>query len=144
MVSVNNQSLTNSEVDAESDSEVEADTISCCKALIEKLYSRSGSGTTVSFLDAYDILAAAVAYVCLAQHAPQPNQTGLTQTFEVCSSKFSALSIFQQFLLSLSTKMMEGQGSLQNYQDFIPPEIPSHLRRIVQRYSSSGAISNSL
>ncbi|CVL07923.1 related to STB5-SIN3 binding protein [Fusarium mangiferae] len=154
MVRPNNQSLTNSEVHAESDGEVEADTISCCKALIEKLYSRSGSGTTVSFLDAYDILAAAVAYVCLVQHAPQPNQTGLTQTFEVvskasilltqCSSKFSALSIFQQFLLSLSTKMMEGQGSLQNYQDFIPPEIPSHLRRIVQRFSSSGAISNSL
>ncbi|KAK2686504.1 hypothetical protein QWA68_014387 [Fusarium oxysporum] len=154
MVQPRDQNLTNSEVDAESDGEVEADTISCCKALIEKLYNRSGSGTTVSFLDAYDILAAAVAYVCLVQHAPQPNQQGLTQTFEVvskasilltqCSSKFSALSIFQQFLLSLSTKMMEGQGNLQNYQDFIPPEIPSHLRRIVQRYSSSGTISNSL
>ncbi|KAF5699757.1 STB5-like transcription factor [Fusarium mundagurra] len=123
MVQPKDQNLTNSEVDAESDSEVEADTISCCKALIEKLYNRSGSGTTVSFLDAYDILAAAVAYICLVQRAPQPNQTGLTQTFEVvskasilltqCSSKFSALSIFQQFLLSLSTKMMEGQGSLQ-------------------------------
>ncbi|KAI1017586.1 hypothetical protein LB504_003772 [Fusarium proliferatum] len=154
MVQPRDQNLTNSEADAESDGEVEADTISSCKALIEKLYNRSGSGTTVSFLDAYDILAAAVAYVCLVQHAPQPNQTGLSQTFEVvskasilltqCSSKFSALSIFQQFLLSLSTKMMEGQGSLQNYQDFIPPEIPSHLRRIVQRFSSSGAISNSL
>ncbi|KAI1057269.1 hypothetical protein LB505_011613 [Fusarium chuoi] len=83
MVRPKNQSLTNSEVHAESDGEVEADTISCCKALIEKLYNRSGSGTTVSFLDAYDILAAAVAYVCLVQHAPQPNQTGLTQTFEV-------------------------------------------------------------
>ncbi|KAF5650732.1 STB5-SIN3 binding protein [Fusarium sp. NRRL 52700] len=31
--------LTSSEVDAESDSEVEADTIGCCKALIEKLYN---------------------------------------------------------------------------------------------------------
>ncbi|ENH62358.1 Protein STB5 [Fusarium oxysporum f. sp. cubense race 1] len=154
MVQPRDQNLTNSEVDAESDGEVEADTISCCKALIEKLYNMSGSGTTVSFLDAYDILAAAVAYVCLVQRAPQPNQQGLTQTFEVvskasilltqCSSKFSALSIFQQFLLSLSTKMMEGQGNLQNYQGFIPPEIPSHLRRIVQRYSSSGTISNSL
>ncbi|KAJ4066583.1 hypothetical protein NW756_010091 [Fusarium oxysporum] len=154
MVQPRDQNLTNSEVDAESDGEVEADTISCCKALIEKLYNRSGSGTTVSFLDAYDILAAAVAYVCLVRRAPQPNQQGLTQTFEVvskasilltqCSSKFSALSIFQQFLLSLSTRMMEGQGNLQNYQDFIPPEIPSHLRRIVQRYSSSGTISNSL
>ncbi|TXC06147.1 hypothetical protein FocTR4_00009535 [Fusarium oxysporum f. sp. cubense] len=154
MVQPRDQNLTNSEVDAESAGEVEADTISCCKALIEKLYNRSGSGATVSFLDAYDILAAAVAYVCLVQRAPQPNQQGLTQTFEVvskasilltqCSSKFSALSIFQQFLLSLSTKMMEGQGTLQNDQDFIPPEIPSHLRRIVQRYSSSGTISNSL
>lgn len=123
MVRPSNRNLTNSDFDAESNSEVEADTISCCKALIEKLYNRSGSGTAVSFLDAYDILAAAVAYVCLVQNAPQPNQTGLTQTFEVvskasilltqCSSKFSALSIFQQFLLSLSTKMMEGQGSLQ-------------------------------
>ncbi|KAF5650771.1 STB5-SIN3 binding protein [Fusarium tjaetaba] len=123
MVQPKDPSLTSSEADAESDSEVEADTISCCKALIERLYNRSGSGTTVSFLDAYDILAAAVAYICLVQRAPQPNQTGLTQTFEVvskasilltqCSSKFSALSIFQQFLLTLSTKMMEGQGSLQ-------------------------------
>ncbi|KAG5770236.1 hypothetical protein H9Q72_002810 [Fusarium xylarioides] len=123
MVRPKDRNLINSEVDAEGDSEVEADTISCCKALIEKLYNRSGSGATVSFLDAYDILAAAVAYICLAHRAPQPNQTGLTQTFEVvskasilltqCSSKFSALSIFQQFLLTLSTKMMEGQGSLQ-------------------------------
>ncbi|KAG5801587.1 hypothetical protein H9Q71_013830 [Fusarium xylarioides] len=123
MVQPRDQNPTSSEVDAESDKEVEADTISCCKALIEKLYNRSGSGATVSFLDAYDILAAAVAYICLVQRTPQPNQTGLTQTFEVvskasilltqCSSKFSALSIFQQFLLSLSTKMMEGQGSLQ-------------------------------
>ncbi|KAF5576894.1 STB5-like transcription factor [Fusarium pseudocircinatum] len=154
MVKPKDQNLTSSEVDAESDSEVEADTISCCKALIEKLYSRSGSGTTVSFLDAYDILAAAVAYICLVQRTPQPNQTGLTQTFEVmskasilltqCSSKFSALGVFQQFLLTLSTKMMEGRGGLLNYQDLIPPEIPGHLRRIVQRYSSSVTIGNSL
>ncbi|KAG4266708.1 hypothetical protein FPRO04_13180 [Fusarium proliferatum] len=61
MVRPSNQNLTNSDFDAESNSEVEADTISCCKALIEKLYNRSGSGTAVSFLDAYDILAAAVA-----------------------------------------------------------------------------------
>ncbi|KAF5685672.1 STB5-SIN3 binding protein [Fusarium denticulatum] len=123
MVQPKDQNLTSSEVDAESDNEVEADTISCCKALIEKLYNRSGSGTTASFLDAYDILAAAVAYICLVQRVPQPSQTGLAQTFEVvskasilltqCSSKFSALNIFQQFLLTLSTKMMEGQGSLQ-------------------------------
>ncbi|KAF4494839.1 hypothetical protein FAGAP_9021 [Fusarium agapanthi] len=129
------QNPTNSEVDAESDSELEADTISCCKALIEKLYSRSGSGTTVSFLDAYDILAAAVAYVCLVQRTPQPNQTGLTHMFEVvskasilitqCSYKFSALSIFQQFLLTLSTKMMEGQGS---------PQVAPVRDEILERY----------
>ncbi|KAF5970216.1 hypothetical protein FBULB1_9808 [Fusarium bulbicola] len=93
------QNLTNSEVDAETDSEVEADTISCCKALIEKLYNRSGSGTTVSFLDAYDILAAAVAYVCLVQRAPQSNQYGLTQTFEVHQTLAHPLTIFVFFYL---------------------------------------------
>ncbi|KAF4345845.1 hypothetical protein FBEOM_221 [Fusarium beomiforme] len=123
MVQTPDDSLANSKPKAEDYVEVESDAISCCKALIEKLYNRSGTGITVSFLDAYDILAAAVAYVCLVQRAPRPNQPGLTQTFEVvskasilltqCSSKFSALSIFQQFLLSLSTKVMEGQGNLQ-------------------------------
>ncbi|KAF4954945.1 hypothetical protein FSARC_11974, partial [Fusarium sarcochroum] len=116
--------IANSGLDTEDYVDIEADTISCCKSLIEKLYSRSGSGIPgVSFLDAYDILAAAVAYVCLVQRAPQSNQQGLTQTFEVvskasilltqCSSIFSALNVFQQFLLALSTKVMEGQASLQ-------------------------------
>jgi hypothetical protein len=104
--------------------EIEADTISSCKRLIERLYSTSTNNiATVSFLDAYNILAAAVAYVCLVQRLPQPNQQGFAQTFEVvskasvlltqCSTRFVAISVFQQFLLSLSTKIMEGQASLQ-------------------------------
>ncbi|KLP09784.1 Uncharacterized protein LW94_4824 [Fusarium fujikuroi] len=38
MVRPSSPDLTSSEVNAESDGEVEADTVSCCKALIEKLY----------------------------------------------------------------------------------------------------------
>ncbi|KAF5654035.1 STB5-SIN3 binding protein [Fusarium sp. NRRL 25303] len=83
MVRPNNQSLTNSEVHAESDGEVEADTISCCKALIEKLYSRSGSGTTVSFLDAYDILAAAVALDANVRGSEQGLYTSNTVLIQV-------------------------------------------------------------
>ncbi|KAJ4250929.1 hypothetical protein NW762_011579 [Fusarium torreyae] len=143
--------MANSGIDAEDYVDIEADTISCCKRLIEKLYSKSGNGITgVSFLEAYDILAAAVAYVYLVQRAPQSNQQGLTQTFEVvskasilltqCSSRFSALSVFQQFLLALSTKIMEGQTGLPLYQESIPPEIPSHLRRLVLNYPSTGGM----
>ncbi|KAI6764078.1 hypothetical protein HG530_007867 [Fusarium avenaceum] len=81
------------------------------------------SSSTVSFLDAYTILAAAVIYLCLVQRMPQPNQQEFARTFEVvskasvlltqCSTRFAAMNVFQQFLLSLSTKIMEGQGSLQ-------------------------------
>ncbi|RSM18162.1 hypothetical protein CDV31_003084 [Fusarium ambrosium] len=99
--------------------DIEADTINSCKRLIEHLYDRSGRALeTGSFLDAYDVLSAAVVYVCLAQRASGMNQQGLTQIFEVVSkasivltqysSRFSALGTFQQFLLTLSTKMMAG------------------------------------
>lgn len=99
--------------------DVEADVISSCKRLIEKLYDCSGRGLERgSFLDAYDVLSAAVVYVCLAQRASATNQQGLAQIFEVVSkasivltqyaSRFSALGTFQQFLLTLSTKMMAG------------------------------------
>ncbi|KAJ4115328.1 hypothetical protein NW768_011180 [Fusarium equiseti] len=125
------------------DPQIKTDTITSCKRLIETQYTKS---RTVSFLDAYNILAAAVAYICLSQ----PNQQGFAQTFEVvskasvlltqCSTRFSGLSVFQQFLLSLSTKIMEGQGSLEQYLDFIPPEIPIHLRSFVQNYASSGPL----
>ncbi|KAH6968113.1 fungal-specific transcription factor domain-containing protein [Fusarium avenaceum] len=129
--------------------EIETDTVSSCKRLIERFYNSSGSSTaTVSFLDAYTILAAAVIYLCLVQRMPQPNQQEFARTFEVvskasvlltqCSTRFAAMNVFQQFLLSLSTKIMEGQGSLQQYLDFIPGEIPIHLRRFVQNYASSG------
>ncbi|UPK91502.1 hypothetical protein LCI18_002437 [Fusarium solani-melongenae] len=99
--------------------DIEGDIISSCKRLIEKLYDRSGRALERgSFLDAYDVLSAAVVYVCLAQRASGMNQQGLTQIFEGVSkasivltqyaSRFSALETFQQFLLTLSTKMMAG------------------------------------
>lgn len=142
---------THSPLTLEDSVEIEADTISCCKKLIERLYNQSrDSVTAVSFLDAYNILAAAVAYVCLVQRVPQHTQQGFAQTFEIvskasvlltqCSMRFTALNMFQQFLLSLSTKIMEGQGSLQQYLDLIPPEIPFHLRNLVQSCACSGPL----
>ncbi|KAM6534165.1 hypothetical protein FALCPG4_007101 [Fusarium falciforme] len=131
--------------------DIEADIISSCKRLIEKLYDRSGRALERgSFLDAYDVLSAAVVYVCLAQRASGMNQQGLTQIFEVVSkasivltqysSRFSALGTFQQFLLTLSTKMMAGlDQSHQDYQDTIPTSLPGHLRRFIQRHYSREA-----
>ncbi|RGP68741.1 hypothetical protein FSPOR_5213 [Fusarium sporotrichioides] len=127
--------------------DIKTDAISSCKSLIERLYSKSTNHmATVSFLDAYDALAAAVMYVCLVQLALHPSQQGFAQTFEVvskasvlltqCSTRFIAISVFQQFLLSLSTKIMEGPASVQEYLELIPPEIPSHLRALVQNYAS--------
>jgi hypothetical protein len=127
--------------------DIKTDAISSCKSLIERLYSKSTNHmATVSFLDAYDALAAAVMYVCLVQLAPHPSQQGFAQTFEVvskasvlltqCSTRFIAIGVFQQFLLSLSTKIMEGPASVQEYLELIPPEIPSHLRALVQNYAS--------
>jgi hypothetical protein len=104
--------------------DIKTDAISSCKSLIERLYTKSTNSTVaVSFLDAYNILAAAVFYICLVQRAPHLNQQGFAQTFEVvskasvlltqCSTKFIAIGVFQQFLLSLSTKIMEGTASVQ-------------------------------
>lgn len=105
--------------------DIKTDAINSCKSFIEKLYSKPTTGTdttAASFLDAYTILAAAVVYLCLVQ-TPHPNQQGFAQTFEVvskasvlltqCSTRFIAISVFQQFLLSLSTKIMEGPASVQ-------------------------------
>ncbi|RSL87584.1 hypothetical protein CEP51_002167 [Fusarium floridanum] len=126
--------------------DIDADTINSCKRLIERLYDQSGRALERgSFLDAYDVLSAAVVYVCLAQRASGMNQQGLTQIFEVVSkasivltqysSRFSALGTFQQFLLTLSTKMMAGMDqSYQDYQDAIPASLPGHLRRFIQRH----------
>ncbi|QPC57883.1 hypothetical protein HYE67_000114 [Fusarium culmorum] len=126
--------------------EIKTDAINSCKSFIERLYSKPTTNTTAaSFLDAYTILAAAVVYLCLVQ-TPHPNQQGFAQTFEVvskasvlltqCSTRFIAISVFQQFLLSLSTKIMEGPDSVQEYLEFIPLEIPIHLRSLVQSYAS--------
>ncbi|PTD01171.1 hypothetical protein FCULG_00012741 [Fusarium culmorum] len=143
--------------------EIKIDAINSCKSFIERLYSKPTTNTTAaSFLDAYTILAAAVVYLCLVQ-TPHPNQQGFAQTFEVvskasvlltqCSTRFIAISVFQQFLLSLSTKIMEGPDSVQvtasqgsklklwltsdqEYLEFIPLEIPIHLRSLVQSYAS--------
>ncbi|ESU15389.1 hypothetical protein FGSG_13457 [Fusarium graminearum PH-1] len=96
--------------------EIKTDAINSCKSFIEKLY-------TASFLDAYTILAAAVVYLCLVNSDGVSSAQGFAQTFEVvskasvlltqCSTRFIAISVFQQFLLSLSTKIMEGPASVQ-------------------------------
>ncbi|KAF5242082.1 hypothetical protein FAUST_3482 [Fusarium austroamericanum] len=106
--------------------EIKTDAINSCKSFIEGLYT-------------------AVVYLCFVQ-TPHPNQQGFAQTFEVvskasvlltqCSTRFIAISVFQQFLLSLSTKIMEGPASVQEYLKFIPLEIPIHLRSLVQSYAS--------
>ena len=99
-----------------------------CRRLIEQLYDRSGQGLVDgSFLDAYDLFSAAIAYICLLQRTQQ----GLAQTFEVVSkasvllaryaSRFTALDVFLRFLLDLSAKTVEGQGSLD--QVSVPPAL---------------------
>ncbi|KAI6753754.1 hypothetical protein HG531_005923 [Fusarium graminearum] len=127
--------------------EIKTDAINSCKSFIEKLYSKPTANTTAaSFLDAYTILAAAVVYLCLVNSDGVSSAQGFAQTFEVvskasvlltqCSTRFIAISVFQQFLLSLSTKIMEGPASVQEYLGFMPPEIPIHLRSLVQSYAS--------
>ncbi|CAF3466508.1 unnamed protein product [Fusarium graminearum] len=104
--------------------EIKTDAINSCKSFIEKLYSKPTANTTAaSFLDAYTILAAAVVYLCLVNSDGVSSAQGFAQTFEVvskasvlltqCSTRFIAISVFQQFLLSLSTKIMEGPASVQ-------------------------------
>lgn len=157
---------TNSLLSVGESPEIKTDAINSCKSFIERLYSKPTTDTTTaSFLDAYTILAAAVVYLCLVQTLPHSNQQGFAQTFEVvskasvlltqCSTRFIAVSVFQQFLLSLSTKIMEGPASVQvnilasqgsklklwltsdqDYLEFIPLEVPIHLRSLVQSYAS--------
>ncbi|CAG1959714.1 unnamed protein product [Fusarium graminearum] len=104
--------------------EIKTDAINSCKSFIEKLYSKpTANKTAASFLDAYTILAAAVVYLCLVNSDGVSSAQGFAQTFEVvskasvlltqCSTRFIAISVFQQFLLSLSTKIMEGPASVQ-------------------------------
>ncbi|KAH7162000.1 hypothetical protein B0J13DRAFT_535033 [Dactylonectria estremocensis] len=131
--------------------DVEADTMKSCKRFIEQLYNRSGRGMIVgSLIDAYDVLSASVVYICLFWRSGDTHQQGLAQIFEMVSkastlltqfsSRFSALAAFPPFLLSLLTKGMREQNSegQQEFQETIPANLPTHLRRLLKEKYTGG------
>ena len=97
--------------------DVEADAIDSVKRLIDRMYARSRERRlTSSFLDAYDVISAAIVYVCLSRRLGREGADAFTQVFDTVnkasaivtdiSGRFHALRDFQELLLELSSRIM--------------------------------------
>lgn len=101
--------------------DVERDALDSCRRYIHAEYERVGFAHPVgSFLDALDLIAAAVVYICLLRRAPS-SEGRLTELTEVVhkastlitqtSSRFPAFGNFQRLLLTLSSKVTDERVS---------------------------------
>ena len=111
--------------------EIEMDTIESCKAFIDRCYDRFNNDChSGSFIEACDILAAGISFVCLTHRYGRESNNGLADVVEViqkCSTlvtmigeRFVALKSFQQVLLGISSRLMT-RSSEQFDGHFSPP-----------------------
>ena len=102
--------------------EVELDTMQLCNSLIDNLYERTSTEQpTGSFVDAYDILSAAIILTCLhrrlGRQEPQhfaSLMTSINKAMTIVTQiagRFVALKAFQDTLLKLSGHVMALQYS---------------------------------
>ena len=112
-----------SDVGASKDTRIslENETLASCRLVIERMYDRSDRGEFVcSFIDAYDIFAAGVAFACITYR----HQTGdnddqdvlmrVTDVMNKCSTlitiisgRFPALKAFNRVILALLSRLIE-------------------------------------
>ncbi|KAK1704785.1 fungal-specific transcription factor domain-containing protein [Colletotrichum acutatum] len=129
------------------DQDLETDTINASYQFINRSYDLFVKGSFVcSFIDAYDIFQAAVAFVCLTRRRSQDNfaMRRLAEVTEVIgkastlvtivASRFPALAAFQQVLLSLSTRNMESDGTTPNTVSWshFPNIIPLRSQQLIR------------
>lgn len=100
--------------------DVDDDTLASCRRFIDASYERTGHGNpSGSFLDAYDIIAAAVVYACLSRRAvaslgrpAEPMEvihkasTLVTQI----SARFPTLGDFHRLFMALSSNTVSDHG----------------------------------
>lgn len=125
--------------------ELETDTIQLCTRFINAAYEKRSSGHPCgSFVDAYDLLSAAVILTCL-QRSPNRRETQhigsllnsinkATTLVTQIAGRFPALRAFQDTLLKVSACLMEapyGGDEVLRLQD-IPSVIPRRLRHFLQ------------
>lgn len=102
--------------------DIAQDALESCKRLIDRFYDSSSQiHISGSYLDAYDLFAAAVVYIYLLQRLGSAEEQRLAETFQVVnkasivltqlSSRFSALGDFQRFLFMISSEIMKGPGA---------------------------------
>lgn len=100
--------------------DVDDDALASCRRFISASYERIGQGKTAgSFLDAYDMLSAAVVYACLVRRAGVSQSQGRAELIEVLhkastlvtqiSARFPALGNFHRLFLVLSNKLVEDE-----------------------------------
>ncbi|KAH8177003.1 fungal specific transcription factor domain-containing protein [Sarocladium implicatum] len=126
--------------------EVELDTVQLCSSLISTLYERSTADQpTGTFVDAYDVLSAAIILTCLyrrlGRQEPQHFATLMTSINKAMTvvtqiaGRFTALKAFQDTLLKLSGHVMELQyntnETVPKPLQGIPAIVPRRLRKFL-------------
>lgn len=100
--------------------DVEDDALASCRRFISASYKRIGHGKTAgSFLDAYDVISAAVVYACLSRRAGVSQSQGRAELMEVLhkastlvtqiSARFPALGDFHRLFFVLSNRLVEDE-----------------------------------
>lgn len=131
LASLTPQTIVRNEFWLGNNQDLETDTINTSYQFINRSYDLFIKGSFVcSFIDAYDIFQAAVAFACLTRRRSQNDFAArrLAEVTEVISkastlvtiaaSRFPALAAFQQVLLSLSTRNMETDETTSNVRPF--------------------------
>lgn len=103
--------------------DVENDALASCRLFISASYEQTGYGkASGSFLDAYDVVSAAVVYACLSQRdgaSPDRQRTELTEVLHKASTlvtqisaRSPALGDFHRLFLVLSSKVVGNEVKL--------------------------------
>ncbi|KAK1502149.1 hypothetical protein CTAM01_05587 [Colletotrichum tamarilloi] len=147
LASLTPQTIVRNEFWLGNNQDLETDTINTSYQFINRSYDLFIKGSFVcSFIDAYDIFQAAVAFACLTRRRSQNDFAArrLAEVTEVISkastlvtiaaSRFPALAAFQQVLLSLSTRNMETDETTSNTVSWnhFPDIIPRRSQRLIR------------
>lgn len=115
------------------------DTVNCCQEFIDAVWDQSEHGFFVgSFVDAYDIFAVGVVFICFSSGATyQPEQTRrelseminkVSALLTVIAERFPALKVFRKLIWALSSQASESRQSHYTVSSFQKVKFPAYHR----------------